>query len=278
MERRILMLVLVLLLMLPSTGFGQNALPKEPSRSITVLLLGVDQKEGEARSAAAIVIAALNLDTGAVRMASVNRDIVTKGPDGGDVKLGVTMALGGPQLTLKTVNDLFELNIAHFVSVDLNGTGKIIDAVGGVDIDIRDGELNILMADKKTKAFQKAGMQTLYGEQALAYMKDHTGEEEGTGGSHLSKVLSALMKKGAGMGFDPLIELVSELVEYVETNMTLMDMMEVALNVISTGISNMETANFPPKEALERIYPQGAVKAEDVGGMAELKAFLYGRQ
>ena len=277
MKRRALMLVLVLILV-PWTGFCQNALPEGPSHNMTILLLGVDQAEGEARSAAAIVIAALNLTTGAVKLASVDRDIVTKGPDGSDVKLGMTMALGGPQLTLKTINDLFELDITHFVSVDLNGMGKIIDVLHGVDIDVREGELNILMADKKTKAFQKAGLQTLCGAQALAYMKDHTGEGDGTGGSHLSQVLAALMRKGAGMGFDPLIELISELVEYVETNMTLMDMMEAALNVMSSGISNMETTNFPPKGALERMDFQSAITAGNMEGMAELKAFLYGRQ
>ena len=279
MKRRALAFMLALILVLPTwTGFCQNALAEKSSpRSITILLLGSDQTEGEARNASAIIIAALNLDTGVVRLASVNRDIVTKGADGGDMKLGMTMALVGPRLALETINDLFGLDITQFISVDLSGMEKIINALDGVDIDVRVSELAILMADKKTKAFQKAGLQTLSGAQALAYMKDHTGEGEDAGGSHLMKVLAACMQKGVKMGFDSLIKLVSELVAYVETNMTLMDMMEVALNVMSAGISQMETASFPSKEVLERLNHQNPMATENTEEATELKDFLYGR-
>jgi LCP family protein required for cell wall assembly len=276
MKRRILTLVLALaVLLLPCTGYCESALKAEPSQSITILLLGVDQVEGQERNAAAIVIASLNLDTGAVRLASIDRNTLVKGPGGSDVRLCATMALGGPELALQTVGDLFGLQITRFVSVDLKGMEKIIDALGGIDIEVRENEINILLADQKTKAFQKAGMQTLAGTQALVYMKDHTGEEKGS--SHLSRVLAACMQKGIQMGFDPLIELVSELVSFVETNMTLMDMMEVALSALAAPIKGMETKRFPIDGREETIDKETVVHLKDSAAESEaLYAFLYG--
>lgn len=275
MKRRVLTFMLALnLMLLPLTGLCQSTLKAEPSRCVTILLLGVDQVEGVERNAAAIVIAALNLDTGALRLASIDRNILAKGPGGSDVRLCATMALGGPALARQTVSDLFGLQISRFVSVDLKGMEKIIDALGGIDIDVRESELNILLADQKTKAFQKAGMQTLLGAQALVYMKDHTAEEKGS--SHLSRVLSACMQKGIQMGLNPLIELVSELVSYVETNMTLIDMMDIALSALSAPVKRMETKQFPVNRAEETVNNVTGLRVKDSAAESgELYAFLY---
>ncbi len=274
MKRCALALILVLV-MLPWTGLCEGTLREAPSRSITILLLGTDKAEGDKRIAAAIVIAALDLDTGLAKLASVDRNTQVTGPDGSDIRLGETIALGGPALALKSVGDLFGLKITRFVCVDLSGMEKIIDALSGVDIDVREGEINILLADSKTKAFQKAGLQTLGGAQALAYMKDHTGEE--AGGSHLSRVLDACMKKGLQMGFDSLIELVTELIAYVETNMTMMDMMEVAISALSVSMTGMEAKQFPVHKAEEPAGSETNLRVSDSAAeMEALYAFLYG--
>ena len=275
MKQRALAFTLTLALMLlPFKGLCESALREAPPRSITVLLLGADGT-GDKRSAAAIVIAALNLDTGAVKMASIDRNTRAAGPDGSDIRLDATIALGGTALALQTVSDLFKLKITRFVCVDLSGMEKIIDALGGVDVDVRESEIHILLADGKTKAFQKAGLQTLGGAQALAYMKDHTGEE--AGGSHMSRVLGACMQKGLKMGFDSLIELVSELMAHVETNMTMIDMMEAVLSALSVSMTGMEAKQFPVYRAEEANDNETAVLIVDSTAEAEaLYAFLYG--
>lgn len=275
MKQRALSLIVALVIMLlPCFGLCEDTVAKEPSGSITILLLGVDQAQGGARVAAAVVLAALNVDTGAVKLAAIDRNTLVKMSDGSESKLGMTMTLGGPQLTLQSVNDLFGLNITRFVSVDLSGMEKIIDALHGVTIDVRDGEMTILMPDGVTKAFQMTGLQTMGGAQALVYMKDHTGEEQGS--SHISRVLAACMQKGIQLGLDPLMELVFELLAYVETSMSLMDMMNVALSALSVPFSEMETKRFP-------LHGQAEIKDKEstvhvIDSTAEAKAiydFLY---
>ncbi len=275
MKRRAFAFLLALsLLLLPFLGLCESALLAVPSRSIAILLLGVDKPVGETLRAAAIVIAALNLDTGAVRLASIDRNTLIPGPNG-DATLADTVALGGSALALQTVKELYGINITRFVTVDLNGMEKIIDALGGVDIDVREGELNIWMADGKTKVFEQTGLQTLGGAQAMSFMRDHTGEEKGS--SHLSRVLAACMKKGIQMGLDPLIELIMELIAHVETNMTLMDMMDVALSALSASVSGMETKHFPMNGHTASSGKETAVRMLDSKAETEaLYAFLFG--
>jgi LCP family protein required for cell wall assembly len=262
-------------MLFPLTGLSQSTLKAEPSNCITILLLGVDQVDGEERNAAAIVIAALNLDTGALRLASIDRNTLAKEPGGSNVKLCTTMALGGPALTMQSVSGLYGLQMTRFVSVDLKGMEKIIDALGGIDIDVQESETSILLADQKTKVFQKAGMQTIAGAQALAYMKDHTGEEKGS--SHLSRVLASCMQKAIQIGFNPLIELISELTSYVETNMTLMNMMDAALSALSAPVKGMETKQFPVNRAQKADSGDTTVLIADSAAESEaLYAFLYG--
>jgi len=274
-QRALAFMSAIVIMLLPCFGLCEDSVAKVPSGSITILLLGVDQAEGEARIAAAVVLAVLNVDTGAVKLAAIDRDTLVKMSDGSESKLGMTMALGGPQLTLQEVNELFGMQITRFVSVDFAGMERIIDALHGVEIDVQEGEINILMPDGITKAFQKAGPQTLGGAQALVYMKDHTGE--GRGSSHLSQVLAACMRRGIQLGFDPLMELVFELLAYVETNIPLMDMMEIALSALSTPVSGMETAKFPLHGREEIKDNETTVHVID--SAAEAKAiygFLYG--
>ena len=275
MKRRAFAFLLALsLLLLPFLGLCESALLAVPSRSIAILLLGVDKPVGETLRAAAIVIAALNLDTGAVRLASIDRNTLIPGPNG-DATLADTVALGGSALALQTVKELYGINITRFVTVDLSGMEKIIDALGGVDIDVREGELNIWMADGKTKVFEQTGLQTLGGAQAMSFMRDHTGEEKGS--SRLSRVLTACMQKGIQMGLDPLIELIMELIEHVETNMTLMDMMEVALSALSASVSGMETKHFPMNGHTASSGKETAVRMLDSKAETEaLYAFLFG--
>ena len=55
-----------------------------------------------------------------------------------------TFRYGGPKLTMKTVEECFNVEVSHFVRVNFNSFVQIVDAVGGVDIDITDMEAKAL--------------------------------------------------------------------------------------------------------------------------------------
>lgn len=86
---------------------------------------------------------------------------------GRQVKLNAAYAEDGPELLVRTVEANTGLRIDHYVEIGFAGFANIVDAVGGVDIDIPKGGLK----DKKSGADFEEGEQTLNGEQALAFVR-----------------------------------------------------------------------------------------------------------
>ncbi|WP_405614685.1 LCP family protein [Streptomyces sp. NBC_00076] len=86
---------------------------------------------------------------------------------GRQVKLNAAYAEDGPELLVRTVEFNTGLHIDHYVEIGFAGFANIVDAVGGVEIDIPKGG----MKDTKSGADFSAGKQTLNGEQALAFVR-----------------------------------------------------------------------------------------------------------
>jgi LCP family protein required for cell wall assembly len=86
---------------------------------------------------------------------------------GRQVKLNAAYAEDGPELLVRTVEANTGLRIDHYVEIGFAGFANIVDAVGGVEIDIPKGGLK----DTKSGANFEAGKQTLNGEQSLAFVR-----------------------------------------------------------------------------------------------------------
>ncbi|WP_409471726.1 LCP family protein [Streptomyces sp. HC307] len=86
---------------------------------------------------------------------------------GRHVKLNAAYAEDGPELLVRTVEANTGLYIDHYVEIGFAGFANIVDAVGGVEIEIPKGG----MKDTKSGADFEAGKQTLNGEQALAFVR-----------------------------------------------------------------------------------------------------------
>ncbi|MEV6163009.1 LCP family protein [Streptomyces sp. NPDC052052] len=81
-------------------------------------------------------------------------------------KLNAAYAEDGPELLVRTVEFNTGLHIDHYVEIGFGGFAKIVDAIGGVELDIPKA-----FKDKKSGADFKAGKQTLNGEQSLAFVR-----------------------------------------------------------------------------------------------------------
>jgi LCP family protein required for cell wall assembly len=86
---------------------------------------------------------------------------------GRQVKLNAAYAEDGPELLVRTVEANTGLHIDHYVEIGFAGFANIVDAVGGVEIEIPKGG----MKDTKSGANFEAGPQTLNGEQSLAFVR-----------------------------------------------------------------------------------------------------------
>ncbi|MFD6230990.1 LCP family protein [Streptomyces sp. NPDC060232] len=82
------------------------------------------------------------------------------------VKLNAAYAEDGPELLVRTVEHNTGLRIDHYAEIGFAGFANIVDALGGVELDIEQG-----FKDEKSGADFKAGRQTLNGEQSLAFVR-----------------------------------------------------------------------------------------------------------
>ncbi|MEG0269654.1 MAG: LCP family protein, partial [Clostridia bacterium] len=104
----------------------------------SVMLLGIDEKglsdteKSEAGRADAIMVASVNPTNGEIALASIDRDTATEISSAyttapGINKLCVTAFFGGPELTLASVNSLFDLHIEYYMAIDKEGLRKVVD-------------------------------------------------------------------------------------------------------------------------------------------------------
>lgn len=146
---------------------AENYVPAELNGIKTVLLVGCDTREGDvvARSDT-LMVAFFNIDTGTVNLLSIPRDSYVQIPGYGQTKINHAFAYGGISLTKATVEYLLGITIDDYVIIDFNGFRDVVDAIGGVEIDV-----DMDMYNYGENIDIKQGLQTLNGTQALGYVR-----------------------------------------------------------------------------------------------------------
>ncbi len=128
-----------------------------------VVLLGSDARAGEASRSDTIVVAKAGEG-----MLAVPRDTLVEIPGLGEDKINAAFATGGPELTVKTLENLTGLPINNYVVVHFDGVEDIVNALGGVTLEV---EQSIEVGIEGRRVFIPAGTQTLNGIEALAYVR-----------------------------------------------------------------------------------------------------------
>ena len=172
----------------------ENALESSISRQVqddrvmagyqNIALFGVDSREqdllsGDNRSDT-IMICSINKKTGETRLVSVYRDTLLNIGGGDYRKCNAAYAFGGPQQAVAMLNSNLDLNITDFVTVGFEGLAETIDALGGIDLEITEEEMEYMNSYMDDMYYEIGteydevtdwGMQHLSGIQATAYCR-----------------------------------------------------------------------------------------------------------
>lgn len=228
-----------------------------------IVLLGVDSRVGEEDDncrSDAIVIMSINEETNDVIMGSVLRDtylnIESNGQNFLD-KVTHAHAFGGPVNTIRALNRNLDLNIEDYVRVNWETVADLVDTVGGVEVNIKDyevDEMNKYIIDtyrnlkKKTHLIKKTGKQTLDGTQAVTYCrirKVGNGDEERSGRMRI--VVKQLVSKARQMKITGLIDTVNKVMPLIQTSISPEEMFDMILKYKKYKLHN--TRAFPYKYA-----------------------------
>jgi len=145
-----------------------------PFRS-NVLILGIDRTpEGtDIGRSDTIVLLGLQPFTGQANMLSIPRDLWVPIPGYGENRINAAHSFGeleqpgyGPQLALATVRQNLGIGVNQYLRIRLTGFADVVDALGGIEITL-----------DQPAAGYPAGTHTLNGEQALAFVRNRTGDD-----------------------------------------------------------------------------------------------------
>ena len=247
-----------------------------PDNVINILLIGVDTRnadlvENDVKLADVQMILSIDPDAGTVKLSSILRDTLVTNPFTGNLKPinesyqsfdKKNVFHDNPQRSVATVNYNFEMNIQYYVTINFRGVAAIIDQVGGIDVDLTEGEAWNINRYLKKNARQiskhydtpeakaarvelevKDGVQHLDGLQALMYArlrkslsKKYQMGDDWQRTARARHLLDLLLQKVLKMDVLDLLDLVSTGIEYVNSNMNVDFMGSLMLKILGSGI------------------------------------------
>lgn len=215
-----------------------------PDERTNILILGLDQV-GEAKRSDAILI--VSIKEADVKAISIPRDLRVKFPDGRLRKINAAYADGGVSLTRKVVSNFLDIPLHFHIVTGYEGFEKIIDLLGGVTLTI---EKPLKYEDKAQKLFINlaAGTQKLMGKQALDYVRFR--DESGDLGriKRQQNLIRALLAQGVQLkDFDTLKALIQTAYQYIDTNMALMDMYDLAKKLMGLREDQVTLKQIPAR-------------------------------
>ncbi|HOJ92711.1 MAG TPA: LCP family protein [Dictyoglomaceae bacterium] len=139
-------------------------------QKINIALLGVDERKDDPGRSDAIIIVSLDLVNKKVNILSIPRDTRVLIPGKGYNKINHAYAYGGVNLSLKTIEDFLGIPIHYYAKVNFQDFEKLIDGLGGVDIEV---EKRMYYRDKTDKFLVdlSPGVHHLNGKEALGYVR-----------------------------------------------------------------------------------------------------------
>ncbi|CAI9385751.1 MULTISPECIES: LytR family transcriptional regulator [Bacillaceae] len=197
---------------------------KEP---FSVLMLGVDEREGDSGRSDTMIVLTVNPEKKSVKMLSIPRDTRTEIVGHGTTdKINHAYAFGGVAMSMDTVENFLDIPIDYYMQINMEGFKDIVDAVGGVTVN------NDLDFTYSGVHFPE-GKITLDGEDALKFSRMRKEDPRGDFGRQLRQrlIIQAVIKEGASLNtltnFNDIFEALGK---NVKTNITFDEMVDIQKN------------------------------------------------
>jgi len=243
---------------------------------VNFLLLGIDQRAGEQgpwRTDTMIVVS-LDPATGGVSMLSIPRDLWVPIPGYGENRINTAHFTGdarnypggGPALAKKTVSENLGIPIHYYVRVNFSGFERLIDLIGGIDINVSH-EINDPLYPDDNYGYEPlyipAGFQHMDGETALKYARSRRSSSDFDRMNRQQQVLLAIASRVMSLNLLPTLlrrlpELTSTLQDSVKTDLQFADVLELAKLADELDLNKIQTAVIDESMTIEHITPSGA--------------------
>lgn len=262
---------------------GVSAYDQKISQYRNILLVGVDARDQSSmtRGANADVLMLVNINeqTGEIRLVSILRDTLLRLIDGGSYypdrlydKANAQNCYTDISDTVSMLNLNLDLNITEYAVVNWSSAAKIVDTLGGVEMNIENeeilGYLNgyLTEVNEETGIFapqlKETGMQLLSGTQAVSFCRiRYAGLQDFGRTNNQREVVVKILEKMKTLLFEKpsaVMTAVNQAAESVVTNLTLKDIGELAF----------QAGNFTVTDHC--AFPFHYIAGTDVGRVGEI--------
>ena len=175
-----------------------------------------------------IILARIDPVSKKVSMVSIHRDSVVDMGEYGQQKINAAHAFGGASLSVKTVSEMAGVDISHYAEINFDGFRDIVDALGGVEVDVP-----VEIDDEDAGGHLDAGLQTLSGDQALILCRSrntyaNAADPDSMRAANQRLVLSAIAQKILSSDVATIANSVTAISKYVTTDLDVPDIIGLA--------------------------------------------------
>ena len=272
-----------------------------PEEWMNILLLGTDERNpNESSRSDTMIICSVNENTGEVKLTSIMRDLAVEfndlGKNSGTYRINSANYFGGPEYAMKTVNECFDMNIQHYVSINFFGFQDIAHALGGITVDITQEEMveinryvwNAHVAAEKSgiddsniplnELFEYGEGTQLDGRQTLSYARIRKLDNDYARANRQRETLGKLADKLKQKSPAEITLLMASFTKYIKTNMDFEKAASIAMKVLQGDMSNIEGFRLP----VERTYEAKTVNEKSMlydcdwaANARDLYTFIY---
>ena len=255
-----------------------------------ILLLGTDSYKLETRFTRtdSMIILSINMATKQAKLTSIMRDTWVH-IDGrrSNCKLNAACVYGGPELTMRTINQSFGMNLEDYVLINLPGLANVIDMIGGLDMDVTEAERRALnkglfdLSDYSgMEQLEQSGENVhVNGNQAVAFARIRKIDTDYKRTERQRTVLLTMARKLKSAN-DPftLVGVVTSLLPMVTTNLTLPEMMQLASVGLEMDFDTVEQLRIPAEgTSIDGMYNgTWCIRPNFEKNRAILRKFIYG--
>lgn len=246
----------------------KNGTPASSSRVLNIMLIGEDTRgkkvlESGTRADSAIV-ASVNLDTKQIKLTSILRDAyayweTTPGDEStghfGKINGAMSTYGGDIHTYISAVENLYKIKIDNYVIVNFTSFEKIIDNLGGVELELTSAEINEINNHQKRyggvyidKTFDGTkGTLKLSGKQALAYCRIRKIDSDNMRANRQKICLSKVFSDMKNASSVQLLKILNDMVPYIRTDMPKSNIVSTAKYALSEGWMSYDvsTSNVP---------------------------------
>lgn len=229
---------------------------------INILLIGQDRRSGQGRQRSdAMILCSVNTKTKTLTMTSFLRDLYVQIPGYQDNRLNAPYALGGMPLLTQTLKHNFGVVVDGCIEVDFSQFEKIVDLMGGVEIELTSAEA----AHLNRQGFSlREGTNRLDGKAALAYSRiRYIGTDFGRTNRQRT-VLTALVNQSRNISLKQMNKLLEGILQLITTDMSNGQILELAWECFPMLMDLKVKTQYIPAE--------GTYKYANIRGMSVIVA------